>query len=150
MTRIERSIEIERSAEQVFEVLCDLKVIPHWATIAGEFDGGPDRPLAAGDVFRHTIRITGIDVKGEWKVTELERPRYVAYEAKGDLGGWLKMKQRVLPSDTGSRIELEVDYELPGGFLGEALDRLYIERRNEREAENSLQNLKALVEARQT
>lgn len=148
MTRIERSIEVERSPEQVFEVLCDLRLIPHWATIAGEFEGGPDRPLASGDSFRHTMRVGGLDVKGEWSVTELERPRHVTYEAKADAGGWLKMKQTVVPSDRGSRVELEVDYELPGGFLGDVLDRVYVERRNEREAENSLHNLKALVEGR--
>jgi hypothetical protein len=32
--------------------------------------------------------------------------------------------------------------------LGEALDRLYVERRNEREVEHSLQNLKVLLEGR--
>ncbi len=54
----------------------------------------------------------------------------------------------VVPTDGGSRVELVVDYELPGSFLGELLDRLYVERRNEREAQHSLENLKDLVEGR--
>lgn len=60
----------------------------------------------------------------------------------------MTMRQRVVPVGAGSRVELELDYVLPGGFLGEALDRAFVERRNEREAENSLQNLKDLCEGR--
>lgn len=147
MARIERSIEIERSPERVFDALCDVKTISQWATIAGDFEEVPDLPMAAGDIFRHTIRVSGVNLKTEWRVLELERPRYVLYEVEPEAGGWMKMKQSVSPTDRGSRVELEVDYELPGGFLGEALDRVYVERRNEREAEASLQNLKSLVES---
>ncbi len=57
------------------------------------------------------------------------------------------MRQRVSPRGSGSRVDLEVDYELPAGALGAVLDRMYVERRNEREAEHTLQNLKDVVEA---
>lgn len=58
------------------------------------------------------------------------------------------MKQTVAPTNGGSRVELELDYELPGAFLGDLVDRAYLERRNEREAEHSLHNLKDLLEGR--
>ena len=56
------------------------------------------------------------------------------------------MRQSVEATAAGSRLDLHVDYDLPGGVLGDVADRLYVERRNEREAEHSLQNLKDLVE----
>ncbi|HEV2069487.1 MAG TPA: hypothetical protein VGR26_06815, partial [Acidimicrobiales bacterium] len=62
--------------------------------------------------------------------------------------GSLTMRQVVVPTDVGSRVELVIDYELPGSFFGEVLDRLYVERRNEREAQHSLENLKDLLEGR--
>jgi uncharacterized membrane protein len=58
------------------------------------------------------------------------------------------MRQIVRPTGGGSRVELDLEYELPGGFLGEAADRVYVERRNEHEAEHSLHNLKDLLENR--
>lgn len=146
MARIERSIEIERSPERVFDAICDVKTIAQWATIAGDFEEVPDRPIAAGDTFRHTIRVSGVNLKTSWRVLELERPDHILYEVFPESGGWMKMRQSVIPTDRGSRVELEIDYELPGGFLGEALDRVYVEHRNEREAEASLHNLKYLVE----
>ena len=56
------------------------------------------------------------------------------------------MRQTVVPGDGGSRVELELDYEVPGGWLGELLDRGLVEQQNEREAEQSLERLKTLAE----
>jgi uncharacterized protein YndB with AHSA1/START domain len=148
MTRIERSIEIERGPEDVFDVLTDLDRLPNWATIVVETHDLPLRPLQQGTTFRQTIRVAGRSIESEWHVAELERPRHVVYEATAPGGGQLAMKQTVSPSLGGSRVALELDYELAGGFLGELADRAYLERRNEREAEHSLHNLKDLLEER--
>ena len=43
---------------------------------------------------------------------------------------------------------MEFDYELPEGFIGGLFDRAYADRRNQREMDHSLRNLKELVEAR--
>jgi uncharacterized membrane protein len=58
------------------------------------------------------------------------------------------MVQSVEETEGGSRVDVELDYELPGGLVGELFDSAYAERRNERELEHSLHNLKELVEAR--
>ena len=148
MARIERSIEVRRPPEDVFRLLTDLDRLTEWATVAGKTVAVPEMPLRAGQKFRHTIKVAGVDIDGDWTVVELEAPRVVAYEAMSTGGAWLRMRQRVEPAEEGSRVELEVDYELPGGLLGELADRVYVERRNEREAEHSLQNLKDILEGR--
>jgi hypothetical protein len=45
-------------------------------------------------------------------------------------------------------VDVELDYELPGGLVDELFDSAYAERRNERELQHSLHNLKELIEAR--
>ena len=149
MSRFERSIEIERPPAEVFDTLTDLNGLAHWATTVVETRNAPDRPLVAGDTFEQTVRVAGASMETDWKVVDVQRPHYVQYECKATPGGWLRMTQRVLESNGGSRVELEIEYELPGGFLGEALNKLYVERRNEREAESTLQNLKDLLEGRE-
>ncbi|MGD9889847.1 MAG: SRPBCC family protein [Dehalococcoidia bacterium] len=148
MTRIERSIEINRPPEEVFDLITDLDRLPDWATIVVETRDVPHRPIQNGTTFRQTIRVAGRHLESEWHVAELERPRHVAYEATAPGGGQLAMKQTVNPTGDGSRVELELDYEPPLGFLGELMDRAYFERRNERDAEHSLHNLKDLLEGR--
>jgi uncharacterized membrane protein len=145
MTSIEEDITIDAAPEAVFKELVDLHRLDRCSTITLGHEGR-DEPVEAGDEFTHTVRIAGIHLPTEWRCTEAEPPNVVAYEATSRGGGRLTMRQVVMPSDRGSRVVLNVDYDLPGGFLGDLLDRLYVERRNEREAEHSLQNLKDLVE----
>lgn len=146
MARIERQIEIYRSPEDVFAVVTDLDRLPEWATVVIETREVSDRPLRNGCTFRQTLRVLGREVETEWRVEELEPPRHVAYAATGPGGGTLTMRQTVTPADRGSRVALELHYELPGGWLGELLDRRVVEQQNEREADRSLTQLKQLLE----
>ncbi len=148
MAHIERSIEINRPPEDVFTMLTDLHQLPHWATTVVETHDVPNVSLQEGSTFRQTVRVAGRNLECEWTVTELDHPRRIAYQASAPGGGQLTMQQIVSSTDSGSIVELDLDYELPGGFLGNAIDRLYVERRNEREAEHSLHNLKDLLEGR--
>lgn len=103
------------------------------------------RPLRPGCTFRQTIRVLGRELDSEWRITELEPGRHVAYEATTPMGGSLTMKQTVLSREAGSRVQLAIDYELPGGLVGDMLEHI-VEGQNEREAERSLQNLKELLD----
>jgi hypothetical protein len=72
----------------------------------------------------------------------------VAYHAATRGGGWMQMRQVLAEIEGGCSVSLAVRYELPGGRLGRLVGTLYVDRRNEREAERSLQNLKLLAEGR--
>ncbi len=148
MTRVERSIEINAPPEKVFDLLTDLNRLEEWATIAGDAEQLPPAPLAEGATWKHNVKVAGVQLEGDWRVVAIDRPRLVEYEATRSGGGSLKMRQSVSPTDGGSRVELEVDYELPWGVLGQAVDKLVVERGNEREADQSLQNLKDILEGR--
>ncbi len=147
MTRIERSIEIDAPPEAVFNELTDLHHLTRWSTITVSHDGG-DEPLALGQEFEQKIRVAGIRLPSSWRCTEHDPPRIVAYEATSPGGGRLHMRQVVTETGSGSTVAFTIDYDLPGGILGDLLDRTFVERRNGREAEHSLENLKELVEHR--
>ena len=146
MAHIERTITIDAPPEEVFTVLTDLDRLPDWSTVTLETHDIPEGGLRNGQTFRQTLRILGRSLEAEWRVEDLEAPNSVSYTATAPGGGTLRMAQHVRAEGNGSRVELDLDYELPGGFAGKALNRAYLERRNEREAEHSLQNLKELVE----
>ena len=146
MPRIERSVDLPGPPEEVFALLTDLERLPEWATIVVETRDVSEVPLRPGCTFRQTVRVLGHDIESEWRVVALEAPRLVSYEASSPTGARLAMTQRVEPSNGGSRVDLELDYELPGGVIGAAIDRLYFERHNEEEAERSLANLRSLLE----
>ncbi len=145
MAHIRRQIELAVPPEAVFALLIDFDRLPDWATIVVDSRDVSDRPITVGCTFRQTLKIAGQELDTEWRVTQLEPPGLIGYEASSAFGGRLVMTQTITPRDEGSTLQLQVDYDLPGGFLGELLDRAVVEAENEREAERSLQNLKELV-----
>lgn len=146
MTSIERSIDIDAPPEAVFTELENWSGLTRWSTITSSHTG-PDRCTQVGEEFDQQLRIAGVTMDTHWRVTEHEAPTAIAYEATGPGDSSMRMRQHITATGTGSRLHVRVDYHLPAGALGEALDRVYVERRNEREVEHSLQNLKELVEA---
>lgn len=147
MTRVERSIAIGVPPERVFDELVSWDGLQRWSTITVDHTG-PPRCGHVGETFEQTIRVAGLDLRTDWVVTEFEPPHVVAYRVTGPLSSRMLMRQHVTPHGTGSRVELEIDYDMPAGRLGRIADRVYARRRNRREADQTLANLKALLEDR--
>jgi uncharacterized membrane protein len=55
---------------------------------------------------------------------------------------------RMTPAGEGTDVEMEVDYEVPAGFLGHIADRLFLEKAMERQMRHTAENFKALAEAK--
>jgi uncharacterized membrane protein len=147
MTQIRKTVEVDAPQEEVFTLLIDLDRLPDWSTITVATHEAPAQPISKGDTVRQSLRVVGRQLDTDWSVTELGRPRHVGYEAKGPAEARLRMAQSVEPAGDGCRVSFEVDYELPGGAVGGLASSL-LERRNEREVEHSLQNLKEVAEHR--
>lgn len=138
---------IRRAPGDVFATLTDLDRLPEWATTVVETRDVSHPQLQSGCTFRQSFRALGKHVDSDWRVTDYQPPERVAYLATSPSGGRLAMTQTVTPDAAGSKVTFEVDYDLPGGLLGQAVDRAFVERRNEQEAERSLENLKRLLES---
>jgi uncharacterized protein YndB with AHSA1/START domain len=155
MADISKSVDINASGNEVFDVLTNLDCLPLWSTITLATHGTPRQPIEEGDTFEQTLRVLGASIETRWQVGELDRPRKVVYRAETPDGGVLRMVQQVRDSAGVSRVEVELEYDLPSGFVDERaqsgadwIDEAFSGRRNERELEHSLHNLKELVEAR--
>ncbi|MDQ3553123.1 MAG: SRPBCC family protein [Chloroflexota bacterium] len=148
MSHIARTIEIDRSPEEIFEYLTDLDRLTEWATMVKETRDLGERPIQQGTTFSQTIKAAGsVEIDCDWHVKQLEPPRHVHYEATAPDGGEMQMSQTVTRLDGGrSRVEIALDYEVPGGILGQIADRLVFEGQNEKEADTSLANLKRILE----
>jgi uncharacterized membrane protein len=147
MGTIKKSVDINASGDDVFDLLTDLDALPTWSTITLETHGTPRQPIEEGDTFSQTLRVLGTSLEAQWRVVELSERRKLAYEASVPGGGRMEMSQTISDSDGVSRVEFEVDYDLPED-VAVLLESDVAERRNERELEHSLHNLKDLAEAR--
>jgi coenzyme Q-binding protein COQ10 len=100
-----------------------------------------------GSSFTAPYRIAGRELEVHWTVTRVDKPRSIELTGTTDRGGHALSTTRMEPVGGGTQVEVELDYELPGGFAGEVADRLFIEQAMDRQIRHSNENFKALVEA---
>ncbi len=143
MTRLERSIYIEGSTDDIDAVTLDPYRLPDW--YAGVERVEPDDVFPEPDGMVRMIYKAGpATLNIDMTTLELERGDHALYRMDGMMEGTTRWTH--IPEGDGTRLEALFDYELPGGGLGKVADRLVVERMNVQNLEKSLENLKRLVE----
>ena len=102
-----------------------------------------------GTVSEHTFLLVGRHFPITHEVVESGNDGVTAHwkgTFKGSLEGWHRWTYH--PVDGHTEIEVEHEYTLPGGPLGKVADAVMVERMIGRMLEQSLENLKMVMEAR--
>ena len=146
MGLVRYTYRVDAPPELVFEFGLKAERIPEWNTSVIEvkdISGPLDR---VGATYTATVRAGGRRLETHWEVVRFEKPFY--FELKGTTpGGWAKTISKFEQMGSGTEVFFELDYELPGGFLGQFADKLFVERAIERDVKHSCDNYKAIVEA---
>lgn len=82
MIRVERSIDVERSATEVFDRLVRIEDLPRWQPEISEAAVESPPPLRAGSRIRLVAQVAGQRVVASGTITELERPSQIGLVAK--------------------------------------------------------------------
>jgi hypothetical protein len=110
-----------------------------------EIVGPPD---VVGTKIRSVMKVLGRPIEGWGEIVEIEKPRLLKLVGTGDQGGKLTQIYRLTPVTSGTDVEIEVEYELPAGFLGQIVDKLFVEKTIERDLRHTVENFKAFLEAK--
>lgn len=144
MSSVEHAAFINAPAETVFAALMRVEDAPKWMVGLEEVHAITGRNV--GDTFAWTFKMAGkLTFHGHTKFAAIEPGRYLREEGSGDLSNvW---SWRLAPEMSGTQVRVQVEYTVPGGALiGGILDKLFVERQNQRDLEQSLNNLKRLIE----
>jgi len=101
-----------------------------------------------GSKYTAVYKVMGRRLEGTSEVTKVEPGRLI--EERGSIigGGPASTTIRIEPAADGTDMTVELDYDLPGGMIGDIADKLFMERAIERQIRHSNENLKALAEAK--
>lgn len=144
MAKIERSIVINTSWQNVDAVALDGQRIPEW--FAGVEQSEPDGtyPQVGGKVILH-YKAGPMSFELTQTVLEYESGSHITFKIEGAmLNGTSRWSHT--PQSGGTKLTNVLEYETVGGGLGALADRLLLERMNTEQMEKSLQQLKTLVE----
>jgi len=114
--RVERAIEVERSAPEVFDRLTRIEDLPHWQPSILEAHLVSPPPVAAGSRVRLVADVAGQRTDVDGTVTRLERPAHLGLVAKAGPAD-LEADVTITPTgDDACRVALVSTIRL-GGFL---------------------------------
>ena len=139
------SVQIHAQPDEVFELVIDAARWPEWQTTTTEaraVDGALD---SAGKEYGLIANFAGQRVAGAGRVTICKRPEVFEIVGSAPGGGRMVTRTTLEPMEGGTLATIEIDYELPGGFLAQLLGPV-IGRQVEIELHQSALNLKSLVE----
>jgi uncharacterized protein YndB with AHSA1/START domain len=147
VTLVTASIEIDAPREQVYDAMLDPEHLDEWVTIHRRLNHRDDGPLRKGFEMDQTLHLRGANFKVHWTLTEAQRPDRATWEGRGPAHSYARTSYRLHTTDGGrTRFDYENEFTAPGGFLGAAASRVIIGGVPQREANRSLQRLKALLE----
>jgi uncharacterized membrane protein len=143
MLKLESSIVINRSIEEVFAVLSNVEQNPKWSSVFLEAQQTSEGLIGVGTTWRVVQKALGQRMEGEVEVTAYEPNRRCAQKSKA--GPFpAEVRQTYEPAEGGTRVSVVIEAE-PGGFfkLAEPLVKTMLKRG----ITTDLATLKDLMEA---
>jgi uncharacterized protein YndB with AHSA1/START domain len=148
MGHIKLSTPIDAPVERVTEIALDPHHWASWWVNLGEAEK-VDGDGGAGTVVEHSYLMAGVHFAVTTRVVEsVQTPtggKHVRLEFEGPLRGWQTWDYE--PSDGGTLVTVEIEYNVPGKAIGKFADRVLVERLQERAREQTLENLKLMAES---
>jgi carbon monoxide dehydrogenase subunit G len=145
MTTIERSIFIEATPEAVTAVSDDASRFPEWFTAVEKVETDGNWPTVGSIAHLH-MKSPGLVFKVTFTSTEHVAGEKSIAKMEGVSNGTNAWHYKA--EDGGTAVSYKLEYSLSDDAEGQAMDKLVAERANEISIEQSLKNLKALVEGK--
>ncbi len=146
MSHVTASISLPAPPEQVWEVVMDPQRLGDWVTIhrrLGKVDSGPPR---SGYEMEQRIHLRGVDFTVHWTLVECRAGELAVWEGRGPARSHAHTRYRLHADGdgNGTQFDYENEFRAPLGPLGAVASRALVGGIPQREANRSLERLKAL------
>jgi carbon monoxide dehydrogenase subunit G len=147
MSKVEHTITINAPIQTVWEKVMDPQNYGEWVTIhrsVKNMSGNLERKGATMDQVMH---MRGVSFTVHWMLTDVDPPHRAKWDGRGPAGSTARITYALSEQADGStRFEYTNEFNTPGGRLGNIATRVIVGDASDREARNSLEKLKRLLE----
>ncbi len=147
MSSVHVTIQIDAPVERVWDTVMNPDRLGDWVTIHRSVKDVSDNPLTNGSTMEQVLHMRGVSFHVKWKLVDVHPPTAAEWEGVGVAHSRARILYRLSGKDGGpTKFEYTNEFSPPGGRLGSLASRVVVGAASEREANNSLNRLKALVE----
>ena len=150
MTTITKSIEINATRDTIRQYYAHPERTAQWSHILTAWEPDDDWPRA-GSTARMGVKSGGLQVEGIATTIAYDdetMAHHFRHEPDNQMMApfetWFTFDEQAGTTTVTQKLE----YTIPGNLLGQALDKLFVERQNAKDMEQQLANLKALAEGK--
>jgi coenzyme Q-binding protein COQ10 len=144
MTRIERSVEINASPQEIWPFI-SWERTPEWYTAFKEVKHTSKVRNAVGETVHIKGEVAGAKAEWDGETTEKVVNEKIAWRSIG--GAFTGFGSYVLsPIANGTNVTFMMDYEMPYSVFGKLMDKLRFQKAFEKTINSGLQNLKVIAE----
>jgi carbon monoxide dehydrogenase subunit G len=140
------SIEIHAAPETVWALAMDPDRLHEWVTIHRRLHSHDDGAPRKGYEMEQTLHLRGVNFKVHWQLVACDTARHAEWHGRGPARSHAETEYRLTPIDAGTRFDYRNEFKAPLGALGAVASRAIVGGLPRREADASLQRLKALAE----
>jgi uncharacterized protein YndB with AHSA1/START domain len=147
MSAVRVNIDINAPIERVWETVMDPERLKDWVTIHRSVKDVPDTPLRKGATMDQVLHMRGVSFRVHWTLVEVHEPDRAEWEGRGPAHSQARIRYELSANGDGATtFGYTNEFTPPGGRLGNVASRVIVGAASEREANGSLQRLKALLE----
>jgi uncharacterized protein YndB with AHSA1/START domain len=148
MTKVQAEITIAASPARVWETVMDPARLRDWVTIHRSVKVRSEDPTREGARMDQVLHLRGVPFKVHWTLESVRPPREAEWHGRGPALSHALIHYRLIANGDGTTTFVYTnEFSAPGGHLGNVASRVVIGHTPEREARNSLDRLKEIVEA---
>jgi uncharacterized membrane protein len=147
MSTVSAKIAIDAPIERVWETIMDPQRLGEWVTIHKSVSDVSDFPLRKGSTMQQAMHVRGLTFRVHWTLMAMDSPLRVEWEGGGPAHSTAIIRYELSrDGDNRTTFQYTNEFHPPGGKLGSVASRMIVGATSEREANNSLVRLKALLE----
>jgi uncharacterized protein YndB with AHSA1/START domain len=146
MSLVHVKTRIDAPIERVWETVMDPKRLGQWVTIHRALKSVSDGPLRSGSTMDQVMHFRGISFSVHWTLIDVNSPNHAEWEGRGPAHSRARIRYELSAKDGSTDFEYFNEFTPPGGRLGIVASRVIVGAASEREANQSLQKLKTLLE----
>ena len=120
--RVQHSISIDRTPEEVFELISDLSRYPEFFVGITKWESRSKKKRGVGARFRVLMQVGSIEAGGTIHVTSWEPSSAITWESVQGInqsGSWV-----LRPHGRGTELVLTIEFDLSGGPVGSLVERI--------------------------
>lgn len=144
MPKVTRSFTVKRQPEAVIDYIADVQNHPAFIQPLKSVGKVAGDPKVKGSSWDWTFVMGGVELTGKAETADYQKGKRYSFKTTGIQSTFVYSAE---PSNGGSRVTAEVNYEVPQSVLGKVADKAVVERMNERDADKAAENLRTILDS---